>query len=77
MTIRILLRALPLLLVAILALASFVEDGPDERRAEIARLEARRLALIAEGVNCPELRGNQPASACGTARPITNPAAEH
>ena len=77
MTIRLLLRALPLLLVAILALASFVEDGPDERRAEIARLEARRLALLAEGVNCREERENQPDFACATVRPPINPAAEH
>lgn len=68
MTIRILLRALPLLCVAVFTLAVFVSQTPAERARQLLRLETDRLAWSAGLVKCPETWDNLPLSACRAPR---------
>ncbi|SMO75924.1 hypothetical protein [Paracoccus laeviglucosivorans] len=64
MTIRVLLRMMPLICVAIFTLFVFVMDTPLERARELARAETQRFAWTAGLVQCPETWGNMPVSAC-------------
>lgn len=77
MTIRILLRALPLFLVAVLTLGVFLRDMPAERGQELARLHLHQQQWMAEGVNCPKLRDNPDLFMCPRVAAPTKPGAQH
>ena len=67
MMIRVALRVMPLMLVAIFTFAVFVIDTHDDRAREMARVETRQLAWAEGLVRCPDLWANMPLSACHAA----------
>lgn len=64
MLIRFVLRAIPLICVAIFALAVHVTHTPAERAREMAHLANRPLTWAAGQVRCADPWGNLPGSAC-------------
>ena len=77
MAIRVLLRLMPLICVAIFTLTVFVLDHPADRAQEIRRGETRRLAWESGLVKCPDPRGNLPIAACLAGNSPRNPPAPH
>ena len=77
MLIRIILRVIPLICVAIFTLAVYVADTPMERARELMRIQHDRLAWATGQVKCPDSWGNLPVSACLAAVPPKNPRPPH
>ncbi|MDQ7775798.1 hypothetical protein [Paracoccus aminovorans] len=77
MLIRIVLRVIPLICVAIFTLAVYLADTPMERARQLVRLDHPRLAWSAGLVRCPDPWGNLPVSACLYANPPRIPAPPH
>ncbi len=77
MLIRIILRVIPLICVAIFTLAVYVTDTPMERAREIMRVQHDRLAWATGLVKCPDSWGSLPVSACRTATPAKNSPPPH
>ena len=64
MVIRVLLRVIPLVCVAVFTLGVFVVDAPVERAQAALRAETRHLAWATGLVKCPDLRASLPLAAC-------------
>ncbi|MGA0616707.1 hypothetical protein [Paracoccus sp. KR1-242] len=77
MTIRILLRVVPLVIAALFALDALVRDGASDRRDEMTRLQTNQLAWVQSGLNCPERQENPRDFACPAASSSTKTGPEH
>ncbi|MFG6079043.1 hypothetical protein ACEUZ9_003461 [Paracoccus litorisediminis] len=77
MLIRVVLRTIPLFLVAIFALGVLVVDGPAERARDMARLQVHQLAWAQGMVKCPEAWGNLPIAACTPGNSPIKPPSAH
>lgn len=77
MAIRIFLRLMPLICVAIFTLTVFAANHPGDRVDERERDDARRLAWATGLVKCPDPRGNLPLAACLAGNSPRNPPGLH
>lgn len=77
MVIRVLLRVIPLVCVAVFTFAVFVVDTPLDRAQEMARVETRQFAWTVGLVKCPESWGNMPVSACISGQSARNTPPPH
>ncbi|WP_134678545.1 hypothetical protein [Paracoccus ravus] len=77
MMIRVVLRSIPLFLVAIFALSVLITGGPAERARHMARVDGHRLAWTQSQVKCPEPWGNLPISGCTRGNTPIKPPSAH
>ncbi|KGJ11481.1 hypothetical protein EQ718_04160 [Paracoccus versutus] len=77
MLIRIILRAIPLICVAVFALAVHWADTPLKQARAAAGAESLHLAWGAGQVRCADPWGNLPVSACPPADASRNPLRLH
>lgn len=77
MLIRIILRAIPLICVAVFALAVHVADTPLKQARQMAGVESRHLAWAEGQVRCADPWGNLPVSACPAGGAARNPLRLH
>lgn len=77
MAIRIFLRLMPLICVAIFTLSVFAVNHRSDRAQEYERGNARRLAWETGLVKCPDPWGNLPLAACLAGNSPRNPHGLH